>query len=83
MYKLLDEKIVYVIDGLVKGEVLFKLDSGSMDIYHTYVSDDLRGKGIAHKLVDMAIDYGVKNGYKIKCSCSYARKVALKRKIME
>ena len=52
MYKLLDDKIVYLLDGLVKG---------------------LRGKGIAGELVKRAFNYFEKSGYKVKCSCSYAK----------
>ena len=73
MYKLLDDKIVYLLDGLVKGEVCFKIKNGEANIYYTYVDDDLRGKGIAGELVKRAFDYIEKSGYKVKCSCSYAK----------
>lgn len=78
MYKFLDNKIVYMIDNTEKGVLEFRINGNQADIYHTYVDDDLRGKGIASKLVEMAFDYFDENNYEVKCSCSYARNWALK-----
>ena len=78
MYKLLDNKIVYIVDGTEKGVLEFRINGNQADIYHTYVDDDLRGQGIASRLVEMAFDYFDKNNYEVKCSCSYARNWALK-----
>ena len=84
MYKLLDNKIVYMIGDTEKGVLEFRVNGNQADIYHTYVDDDLRGQGIASKLVEMAFDYFDKNNYEVKCSCSYARNWAIKhgRKIL-
>ena len=41
--------------------------------YDDMSDDDLRGKGIAGELVKRAFDYFEKSGYKVKCSCSYAK----------
>ncbi len=78
MYKLLDNKIVYMIDNTEKGVLEFRINGNQADIYHTYVDDDLRGQGIASRLVEMVFDYFDKNNYEVKCSCSYARNWALK-----
>lgn len=78
MYKLLDNKFVYMVGDTEKGVLEFRIEGDQVDIYHTYVDDDLRGKGIASKLVEMAFDYFDKNNYEVKCSCSYARNWALK-----
>lgn len=78
MYKLLDNKIVYMIGDSEKGILEFRINGKEADIYHTYVDDDLRGMGIASKLVDIAFDYFEENGYDVKCSCSYARSWAIK-----
>lgn len=84
MYKLLDNKIVYMIGDTKKGVLEFRVNGNQADIYHTYVDDDLRGQGIASKLVLMAFEYFEKNNYEVKCSCSYARNWAIKhgRKIL-
>lgn len=78
MYKLLDNKIVYMVSDEVKGEVDFNINGDSANIYHTYVDGDLRGQGIAAELVKRAFEYLGENNYKIKCSCSYAKKWAIK-----
>lgn len=84
MYKLLDNKIVYIIGDTEKGVLEFRVNGNQADIYHTYVDDDLRGQGIASKLVLMAFEYFEKNNYEVKCSCAYARSWAIKhgRKIL-
>ena len=33
MYKLLDDKIVYLLDGLVKGEVCFKIKNENLSMF--------------------------------------------------
>ena len=78
MYKILDDKIVYILDDKIKGEVCFRTRNNEANIYHTYVDEDLRGKGVASKLVSMAFDYLEENNYKVECSCSYAKNWALK-----
>ena len=78
MYKILDNKIVYMLDDKIKGEVCFKIRNNEASIYHTYVDEDLRGKGVAFKLVSMAFDYLEENNYQVECSCSYAKNWALK-----
>ena len=78
MYKLLDNKIVYIVGDTEKGVLEFRVNGNQADIYHTYVDDDLRGQGIASRLVEMVFDYFDKNNYEVKCSCSYARNWALK-----
>ncbi len=84
MYKLLDNKIVYMIGDTEKGVLEFRVNGNQADIYNTYVDDDLRGQGIASKLVLMAFEYFEKNNYEVKCSCFYARNWAIKhgRKIL-
>lgn len=78
MYKKLDNKVVYVEDDIEKGVLEFRINGRVADIYHTYVDDDLRGMGIASKLVLMAFNYLEEKGYEVKCSCSYAKKWALR-----
>lgn len=51
-----------------------KKDTITYDIYHTYVSNDLRGQGIAAMLVETAVTEIEKKGYKVIASCSYAKK---------
>lgn len=73
MYKLFLDKAVYILNDEVKGLLEFKIENGVADIFHTFVSDELRGQGIAGNLMQMVYDYLNKNNYKIKCSCTYAK----------
>ena len=41
---------------------------------HTYVSETLRGKGIAQKLLDRAVEYARQEKKKIVPQCSYVQK---------
>lgn len=42
---------------------------------HTYVSETLRGKGIAQKLLNRVVEYARKENKKIVPQCSYAERV--------
>lgn len=56
----------------VVAEINFKKEGDVYNIYHTFVDESLRGKGIASKLVKEAVIYiNEKNG-KVIASCSYA-----------
>lgn len=47
-------------------------ENGEIDINHTYVSPDLRGQGIAGKMMEAVAEYLRKNGKKATATCSYA-----------
>lgn len=46
-------------------------------INHTYVSDSLRGQGIALQLVKKVVEYAREENKKIIPLCSYAKKVMI------
>ena len=54
-------------------EITFPLIGDKLvDIDHTYVSNVLRGQGIAGKLMEEAMKVIEKNGWRANTSCSYA-----------
>ena len=53
------------------GELTFMLKGEQMLINHTGVNPELRGQGLAEKLVLEAVDYARKNKLKIIPFCSY------------
>lgn len=66
VFELLDEQNIAV------GELTFLVrDNKQMLINHTGVNPNLRGQGLAEKLVLEAVDYARKNKYKILPFCSY------------
>ncbi|SFM90536.1 hypothetical protein SAMN05421738_10428 [Algoriella xinjiangensis] len=65
VFELMDEQNKAV------GELTFILKEEQMIINHTGVNPDLRGQGLAEKLVLEAVDYARKNKLKIIPFCSY------------
>lgn len=49
----------------------YKSREGYLDFYETYVSRDLRGRGIASKIMVAALNYVRDNNLKAKASCPY------------
>jgi len=47
--------------------------SGELEITHTFVPEDLRGKGLASDLMEAVIKYAEAKKLTINASCSYAR----------
>lgn len=70
------ENKIYLEDenGKIIAEIDFeKLEDNKYNIYHTFVDDSLRGKGIASKLVEEAVkEIKSRNGI-VEATCSYAK----------
>ncbi|SET38662.1 hypothetical protein SAMN05216389_11055 [Oceanobacillus limi] len=55
-------------------EITFTQENDStIRVDHTYVSDQLRGQGMAGKLVAEVVSYAREEGKKIRPECSYAK----------
>lgn len=55
-------------------EITYRLsENKQLVVEHTYVSDELRGEGIAGKLVDKVVNYARGNDLKVRSECSYAK----------
>lgn len=65
-----NNRFVININGL-ESFVEYSLYENVMDLYHTYTPPQLRGKGLAEKVVRAAIEYAKKNKLKVIPSCSY------------
>lgn len=55
-------------------ELKYHREGNLLDMYHTFVPDSLRGKGIAGKIAAAALDYVQKNNFTVKPSCPYVKK---------
>lgn len=62
---------VYNENGERLAEITWSERDGIMHMDHTYVSDELRGQGVAKKLLDQAADYARTNNLKMNAICSY------------
>lgn len=63
---------MYLDDEQTKvGYILAELDNNIISANSTVVDPSFRGQNIAGQLVDVLIDFAVKNNYKVKPICSY------------
>lgn len=64
---------MFYIDDPAGRAYLTYMDLGkqTIDIYRTFVPDELRGRGLAALLAAEALSFAAKQGYKVIPSCSY------------
>lgn len=62
-------------NGKEIGECVYETSENGWNIYHTGVSPQYEGKGIAKRLVYKVIEAAERNCVNITATCSYARKV--------
>jgi len=48
-------------------------DNNTINFFHTYVPESLRGRGIAGEIIREGIDYAIANKYRIIPTCSAVR----------
>lgn len=60
-------------------EITFRLvgNDNILVIDHTYVAEELRGEGIARKLIDKVVEYARAENKKIVPLCPYAKKLMI------
>ena len=46
-------------------------DTGTLDMFETFVPPSLRGRGVAKLLADAAFNWAVSNNVKVRLSCWY------------
>ena len=59
--------------------LMYRLDDKALDLYHTYVPEVFRGRGMAEKLCKAAFEYAKASGLTVIPSCSYISGAYLKR----
>jgi predicted GNAT family acetyltransferase len=70
LHDIAKQKFYVIIDNLESHLEYIRMDD-VLNLIHTYVPIELRGKGIAAKLVEAALAYVKENNLKIIPSCSY------------
>ncbi len=53
--------------------VSYSLSGKMMELYTTYTPPQLRGRGLAEKVVKAALEYAKENNLKVVPTCSYVR----------
>lgn len=61
----------YVVEGKKLAEISWAERNGVMHMDHTFVSGELRGQGVAKKLLDAAATYAREHSLKMNAICSY------------
>ena len=59
--------------------LMYRLTGNELDLYHTYVPEVFRGRGIAEKLCKAAFEYAKDRHLTVIPSCSYISEAYLKR----
>lgn len=62
------------LNNLIAEITFYFSDDKTIVIDHTYVSDSLKGKGVATMLLDKTVEYARNENYKIVPLCSFAVK---------
>jgi len=57
----------------------YSQEENVLDFYRTFVPEELRGQGLAEKVVKAAFEYAREKGLKVRPSCSYVSGAFLKR----
>ncbi len=70
-----NSRSIAVRDGEIIGECDYEITENGWRIYHTEVSPDFTGKGIAKRLVFRVVEAAEKNKAGVIPVCSYAAKV--------
>ena len=63
--------VAYVED--YEALVEYTLKDNVIDLYRTFTPPELRGKGVAGKLVKYALEHAKENNFKVIPTCSYVR----------
>jgi predicted GNAT family acetyltransferase len=58
--------------GGLTAHLSYEICNNGLDVRHTFVPEELRGRNIASRLVKAAYDYAVENGLRPIATCSYA-----------
>ena len=66
-------RFVTVVDGHEAYVEYRPVDERTLDFHHTYVPGELRGQGVAGKLVAGALDLARAQGYSVTPTCSYVQ----------
>ena len=59
--------------------LMYRLTGKDLDLYHTYVPEVFRGRGVAEQLCKAAFEYAKTKGLSVLPSCSYISDAYLKR----
>lgn len=71
-------RFVATLEGY-EAVLMYRRSGNTVDLYHTYVPEVFRGRGIAEQLCKAAFEYAKANRLTVVPSCSYISGAYLKR----
>lgn len=80
MIKVNNNRIDYIIEERVVGNVFFIKENNIIKITSALVEPKERGKGIASKMLEEVFAYFKRNNYKVIIECSYVDKWTMDKK---
>lgn len=66
-----DQGRFYITTDGKEAYLAYSEQDGVLDLYSTYVPQELRGQGIAGKVVKEGLEHAKKEGYQVRPSCPY------------
>lgn len=67
------KKFFLVLDENAEEEcyLAYREEGDVLDFYYTFVPEDYRGHGIASKLVETALEFAKKEGFRVRPTCPF------------
>ena len=62
-----------------KATLHYEKKGGALDFHHTFVPPELRGQGLAEKIVAEGFEYAKKTNVKVIPSCPYVMRLVMKK----
>ncbi|UYZ60843.1 GNAT family N-acetyltransferase [Hymenobacter latericus] len=70
-----EDQTFYATSHGYEGELSYsRPENGVVDFNHTYVDEELRGKGVADQLAAKALDWAAGEKLRVRTSCPYMAK---------
>lgn len=66
-----NDKIEYLSNDTLVGEVLFQKETNYLVLTIAYIKDEYRGQGLASEMLEEVFSYLKENNIKVKIECSY------------
>lgn len=66
-----DQEFTATVDGHEAELAYSQLTSKLIDFTHTYVDEELRGKGVGEAMARKALDYAREQGMRVRTSCKF------------
>ncbi len=73
-------RFYFQLEDSREAELLYRLEGDAIDLYHTYVPEGSRERGLGEQLVEAGFRYAQAQGLKVIPTCPYVSGVFLKRR---